>query len=387
MKSHFKSSQRFPTSLLVPNEEIKLFHYMVNHIGDELLLIRKNATIAYANDAAVRGFGYSREMLLKRPITSFFKEAINVGEWQKTYFDPQMRKNKSTSFEIKRVTKNGEVQTIEMNAALMHYGGEEYLLSIARDITLRRQNEEKIRETDKMKALSLFVSGTAQEIKYPLQIVSSRVQQLLKKYKNRDFEYIGYNEFNNLMGTLESVNNQIRECCEITNKLLILNRKKAGIKNDTCDVNEVIQTSTRLLSPQFKVANVNLRLALADNLPEAAMSEGEFKEIVDNVTANALQAMPSGGAVTIKTSADKKGKAIGIEFKDNGVGMSPEVLSHVFEPFFTTKQTGPGKNAGLGLAIVYSIARDRNGEVAIKSNQSHGTVVKVILPASPKRSH
>ncbi len=385
MKSHSKPSQRFPTSLLVPTEEIKLFHYMVSHIGDELLLIRKDATIAYANDAAVRGFGYSRESFLKKPVTRFLKETMSVSEWQNTYFEPFKKRNKTASFEIKRVTKNGEVQTIEVTAAFMRYGGEEYLLSIARDITLRRENEQKVRETDKMKALSLFVSGTAQEIKYPLQAVSSRVQQLLQKYKNRDFEYIGYNEFNNLMGTLESVNNQIRECCEITNKLLIFNRKKAGIRENTCDVNATIRNTARLFLPQLKVTNVDLRLTLAEGLPSVAMSDGEFQEIIANVTGNALQAMPSGGIYSIRTSAERNNRQVTIEFKDNGVGMSPEILTHVFEPFFTTKQIGPGKNSGLGLAIVYSIVKDRNGEVTIKSSQRQGTVVKITLPVSRKR--
>lgn len=355
---------------------------MVSHIGDELLLIRKDATIAYANDAAVRGFGYERESLLEKPVVRFLKEPMSVAEWQKTYFEQLKKKKKTISFEIERVTKKGHTQTLEVTAALMRYGGQEYLLSIARDITLRRQNEEKIRETDKMKALSLFVSGTAQEIKYPLQAISVRIQQLLQKYKNRDFEYIGYNEFNDLMGTLKSVNNQIRQCCEITGKLLILNRKKAGIKESGCDVNSTIKNSLNLFSQQLALTNVRLRLLLADHLAHVAISAGELSEIIANVTANAMQAMPSGGLYLIKTFADKNKRLIHIEFKDDGVGIPKEILSRVFEPFFTTKKTDPGKNSGLGLSVVYSIVKDCDGDVMITSSQRNGTAVKVSLPIS-----
>ena len=159
-----------------------------------------------------------------------------------------------------------------------------------------------------------------------------------------------------------------------------LNKKRVGIQRKGCDANGVISRVLNLLSPQFKLANIKLRLFLSKKLPFVAIDHLELDEIVMNITSNALEAMPNGGVFSIKTSFQKTQNLICIEFRDDGIGIPGEILPRVFEPFFTTKQRGLGQNAGLGLSVVYSIVKDCKGEVSIKSNLRLGTIVTILLP-------
>ncbi len=369
-------------SVLEPQEEIKLFHYMVNHIGDELVLIRPDGTIAYANNSVVKALGCSRNETLKKNVVDLFGAVFDLNEWRTSFFADLKKQGKPVSFEAERYLKGNRTLAIEVTAAYINYGSSEYILAISRDVTSKRSDEEKIRETDKMKALSLFVSGTAQEIKYPLHAILTRIQQMMHKYQNRNFEYIGFKEFTDIMNTIKNISNQVRYCYDITNKLLVLNQKKVGLRQKDCSAAEVIKNSMQLLSQQLSLADVRLKLAISQALPHVATPANELDDVIVNFTMNALQAMPSGGLFTIRVSAERAKKSIRIEFKDDGIGIPKENLPRVFEPFFSTKQRGVGQNAGLGLSIVYSIVKACKGDVTIKSSLRHGTSVVVTLPVS-----
>jgi len=372
--------QRSPLFGLLPHDELKLFNYMVDNIGDELMLINKDGSIAYVNESAVRGLGFSRRVLLSKNITEFFKQKISSEEWTRTSFLPLKKSRRPVTSELERVAKGNKAEIIEVTAVYMRYGMREYILSIGRDITQRKEKEQRVQETNKMKALSLFVSGTAQEIKHPLEVVLAHSQAMLNKYRNREFEYIGFKEFNDIINAIRSIAGQVQYCHDITTKLLVLNKKKAGIQTRGCDINATIRNSMNIFSPQFKLANVSLKLQLAENLPRAAIDSIEMDEVAMNIAANAVQAMPGGGVFAVKTSSEKRGGAIRVDFKDTGIGIPQESLSRVFEPFFTTKPVGPGHNAGLGLSVVSSIIKGCHGQVSIDSSLRSGTVVKVILP-------
>lgn len=353
---------------------------MVDNIGDELMFINKDGSIAYVNESTVKGLGFPRRVLLKKNISQFFKPKISPAEWARKFFLPLKKSARPVTFEITRTVKDNRTQIIEVTAVYVRYGSLEYILSIGRNITQRRENEQRVQETNKMKALSLFVSGTAQEIKHPLEVILAHSQAMLSKYRHREFEYIGFKEFNDIINTIRSIAGQVQYCHDITSKLLMLNKKKAGIQSRGCDINVAIRNSMNIFSPQFKLANVSLKLQLAENLPRAAIDSIEMDEVAMNIAANAVQAMPSGGVFTVRTSYEKREGAIRVDFKDIGIGIPKESLSRVFEPFFTTKPVGPGHNAGLGLSVVSSIIKGCHGQVSIESSLRSGTVVKVILP-------
>ena len=110
------------------------------------------------------------------------------------------------------------------------------------------------------------------------------------------------------------------------------------------------------------------------------MSAVDLTQVLHNLVDNAVQAMPSGGQLTLKTAlAPRKGEVL-LEVSDQGVGIPEDQLSHVFEPFFTTKSRGLRKNSGLGLSIVHSLVCSSHGNLVVQSSLRKGTKVKVFLP-------
>ncbi|MBU8870381.1 MAG: cache domain-containing protein [Gemmatimonadales bacterium] len=134
-------------------------------------------------------------------------------------------------------------------------------------------------------------------------------------------------------------------------------------------------------------SNVQLELDIPQDLWPAEVDTGQFSQIVGNLVVNADQAMPTGGILNVSAmnaeleamegSSLPGGNYLAIEFADNGQGISSENLTRIFDPYFTTKSDGNG----LGLASVYAIIKNHQGEIKVDSPPGSGTVVKILIPA------
>ncbi|MHC4339926.1 MAG: sensor histidine kinase [Planctomycetota bacterium] len=142
------------------------------------------------------------------------------------------------------------------------------------------------------------------------------------------------------------------------------------------DVNALVRRITRLMMPVFHARGVKLELDLASAASRPAPCDpDQLEQVLLNLVQNALDAMPDGGTLTVRTAAMDGGPAISVG--DNGSGIEAEHLDRVFEPFFTTKATGKG--TGLGLFLCQEIARKHGGDIVLDSEPGIGTVVTVTL--------
>ncbi len=373
-------SQGQSNKFMAALEELELFYAIVNEIGDEVLVIRNDGRIAYANQAAVRGMGYPKEKILNKRVTVFFHERKGSVSWLKNNFAALKKKKKSVSFTIDRIVKGGITQTIETTAVYMKYAAQEYVLTVSRDISKKSEVDNLKKEAEKMQAIQHFIAGTTHEIQYPLQGVWKLSENLIEKYRDRDFEYIGYAEFKDMMKTLEVMNDQLKYCLDTTERLLSINRQKVGIKSDHCDVNDVIKESVKLANHQLDILAIKVKLKLGARLADIAVGQLDMLQIITCILTNAIQSITGEGIITIKTSHLKNEDYIRIDCIDNGIGIPKEALPRIYEPFFTTKERGLEKSSGLGLAIVYSIIRANHGEIRVKSSSRKGTAVSISFP-------
>ncbi len=142
-------------------------------------------------------------------------------------------------------------------------------------------------------------------------------------------------------------------------------------------VNEALRDAMRLFEPQFNAVGkppVATELSFADGLPEVDADPDLLHKAFQNLILNALDAMPAGGTLTLRTS-ERDGK-VRIEITDTGKGLTPEECSRLFTPYYTTKQLG----TGLGLAIVQSIVSDHQGTISVSSEEGRGTTFRIDLP-------
>ena len=143
------------------------------------------------------------------------------------------------------------------------------------------------------------------------------------------------------------------------------------------DVNEALRNIIRLFEPQFNVVGkpaIHAEYFLTEPLPEIDADAVLLHRAFQNLVLNALDAMPAGGTLTLRTS-ERSGQVV-IEISDTGTGLTPEECSRLFTPYYTTKHQG----TGLGLAIVQSIVSDHHGTIGVSSEEGHGTTFRIELP-------
>jgi two-component system NtrC family sensor kinase len=126
------------------------------------------------------------------------------------------------------------------------------------------------------------------------------------------------------------------------------------------------------------VNKVKLKKDLGRNLPQIKGNQHNLQQVFLNIFLNAIQSMPDGGELKVRSYVENS--AIKIDIIDTGVGISPENKEKIFVPFFTTKPVGEG--TGLGLSVSYGIIRQHHGEISIESELGHGSKFSIILPVS-----
>jgi signal transduction histidine kinase len=142
------------------------------------------------------------------------------------------------------------------------------------------------------------------------------------------------------------------------------------------NVNEVIDRAFDLAAHTAKMQQVQVIKELATSLPTISADFDQLQQVCTNLILNAIQAMPQGGKLTLRSSLDKD--YLKIEVSDTGYGISPENMRKLFTPFFTTKQEVKG--VGLGLAVSYGIIQRHRGRIEVQSKEKEGTTFTVYLP-------
>jgi len=237
-----------------------------------------------------------------------------------------------------------------------------------------RQNERMFR-AEQLATMGQFAAGIAHELRNPLTAIRSTVQYLASDFAE---DTVQKKLANDILGEVDRLNN-------IVGNLLSL-AQPAESNPEEIDVPQEIDRCLNFIEAKAKSQNVKLQTVFDNNLPKLTFDPAELRQLLLNVMMNGLQAMPEGGALSVKArllaegSRDfrAEGKRILIEVEDEGPGIPPNLREKIFEPFFTTKAGG----TGLGLAICNSIVRRYNGEIRVEKAKSGGTEVKIVLPIS-----
>ena len=153
--------------------------------------------------------------------------------------------------------------------------------------------------------------------------------------------------------------------------------REPGVRRQPTDVNVLVARSVELLEHQSRFATSTIVTELDPTVQEVDANEGQLRQVVLGIAANALEAMEGRGRLTIRTRHG--GDEAVIEFVDEGPGIAADVLPRIFDPFFTTKPAGQG--TGLGLAIAQGIVADHGGRIDVDSAPGAGATFRVVLPA------
>lgn len=244
---------------------------------------------------------------------------------------------------------------------------------LARTNELLSTAQREVARAQRLSAIGQVAAVVAHRIGTPLTALSGHIQLLVEDPQLGTVA----------RGRLETVENQIERTSKIIQDLLIYARKPDLVLS-SLNVNSCLEECVSLLSPELGHRNVALTLNVSSGLGAVQADQHQLQEVFCNLIENALDAMPGGGTLAIRTYAiersgqGEKDDQVAIEIADTGQGIAPEHLDQIFQPFFTTKKSGRG--TGLGLAIARETVRAHQGQIKVETEVGNGTRFLVLLP-------
>lgn len=274
--------------------------------------------------------------------------------------------------------KEYEKGVIPENIKLEEMKGKEFSILLEEMLLLFRKLEkakkeleefyqQRMQRADKLATIGELASSVAHEIKNPLAGINGVIQVLLKDeeipYKAKEI----LREILNLTARLDrTVNNLLRFS------------KDTPAQFSMTNINEIIKKTLFIIEQQAITSKVVLQIQLDSSIPDSLMDEEQIVHLLINIILNAIQAMPDGGKISIKTSLDERdgNKYIKVSISDTGVGIPEGIRDKIFDPFFTTRPHG----TGLGLYICKRIIKAHNGEIWVESEENRGSTFYFIIP-------
>lgn len=340
------------------------YRNIINHAGEAIFLLDHEGRVLEWNKAAESLFAVPRRNVLNRP---FHDIHVCYGVEIDQAMDDAVRLNRSLHFEFPlRRRGRQEVGEISMTlspiAAAAGAPGREDLgrrnafVVIARDITRQKQLETRMSETEKLAGIGQFAAGIAHQLNTPLGSILLSAQMVEESIEEE-----------NELEDVRRIIRQTEQCRQIIKGLLNFARP-SGERKGRVVLAEVVRETIFLMEKTIRSQNVDVILDVDD----AGMVHGnrnEIEQVVFNLLANALDALPDGGRVRIGIRDGETGE-VEMSFDDTGEGIPEEYRDQIFLPFFTTKEYGKG--TGLGLSIVARIVHEHGGRIELGDGDGAG---------------
>jgi PAS domain S-box-containing protein len=224
--------------------------------------------------------------------------------------------------------------------------------------------QDMIIRNEKLAAIGEVSARLAHEIRNPLATIGGFATLIQKKYDDKDRTIRNANIIAEEVHRLEHILSNVLDFT-----------KTGDPKKTSGDINALVHKTLSVMEGNIVSNGVVVVLDLAGEPLVIDFDESQIKQVLINLIQNAINAMPEGGALEIKTSSD--GREARIQIHDTGVGIPPQHLENIFEPFFTTR----GNGTGLGLSISNRIVQNHGGRLEISSKEKGGTMVTIVLPA------
>jgi PAS domain S-box-containing protein len=237
---------------------------------------------------------------------------------------------------------------------------------VGRDLAERRKLELQLRQSQKLTALGVMAGGIAHEIRNPLAVCSSAAQFLQAKQISKDFQ----------KECAEKIQTNIQKASVIIENLLRFARSFLDTEMVEVDLISVLNETLELIANQAKVQKIKIKLSSHKKMILVLGVPGLLQQVFMNICLNAINAMPSGGLLSINVTTIED--RVIVRITDTGVGISPGELDKIFDPFHTSSPVGQG--TGLGLSICYSIIRQHLGSIQAESRLGQGASLIVTLP-------
>ena len=239
-------------------------------------------------------------------------------------------------------------------------------VGVTLDISERKRLEDQLRQAQKLESLGRLAGGVAHDFNNLLTVINGYSELALTELPEHD-------PARALVGEIHRAGER---AASLTRQLLAFSRKQM-VHPKPLILNALV-TETRKMLERLVGDNVEIVTILDPALGWIVADAGQINQVLVNLVVNARDAMPRGGAITIRTANVEETDSILLSVSDTGTGMDEATRQHIFEPFFTTK--GQGQGTGLGLATVHGIVSQFGGSIEVESEPGRGTTFHIVWP-------
>lgn len=351
------------------------YKHLIDTANDAILVL-------YAETKVIVQANQQSSKLLGRPLRAIvgIRGEEIVLECDRTEYDEILdRTFKGTAVagkELHLIHSDGHAIAVEVNTSLTEFEGKKIVQGIFRDITERKRLEEEVRQAQKMELVGRLAGGIAHDFNNLLMVILTQAARI-KNFSNHP----------QLLEGIETVRTAAERAAALTKQLLAFGRKQV-LMLQVLDLNELLREVKGMLST-LPSDQIQLMVIPSSQPLPVKVDPGKIEQVIMNLAVNACDAMPSGGALKIRTARVSRPQSEAsvtshsvpyamVEMTDTGCGMDTETKGHLFEPFFTTKPIGKG--TGLGLSTAYGIVKQSGGTIEVDSVPGEGTTFRVYLP-------
>jgi len=354
-------------------EEVKQseekYRTVVEGALEGVLVVGEDFRVKYVNERLAEILDHPRKELIGVDFRNYLDD-----ESKQLVTDRYVRRQRGEEvpprYDFNVLRKNGEVRNVEISSTVIKDLKENVsTIAFIKDITEKKKMEEQLLQSEKLRALGEMASGVAHDFNNALAAILGNTQLLL--YTAKDEE---------LRETLRTIEKVSKDAAQTVRRLQDFTKKGVRQELFKLDLNSIVKDAMEISKPKWKdeVQGKGIHVEMVSSFEEIPPVEGnasELREVISNIIFNAIEAMPRGGEIAIRTFRKKEG--VYIQISDTGTGMTEEVRKKVFEPFFTTK---PFSNTGLGLSMSYGIIKRFGGEIDVESSVGKGTTFTISLP-------
>jgi len=341
---------------------------------DAIVLTDDTGVVVAMNSAAERLLGVARGHAVGRRLATLLVTEVSLVELAGRRLELDAEREDGTRFPV------------ELSISRIDTAGGVVLALWIRDLRERRHAEDALRNSEaqlrqalKMEAIGRLAGGVAHDFNNVLTAIFGYVDLLLDAMDPADER----------RADAEEIKRAASRAAGLTRQLLAFSRKQI-LQPRRVNLNEVIDSIHGLIS-KLVGHDVELRVEQEASLCEVIADPGQIEQVLMNLAANARDAMPLGGRLTIATSNENvgpddlaslaglpPGRFVCLKVGDTGQGIPASVRPHIFEPFYTTKEQGKG--TGLGLATVYGIVKQSGGWIYLNETPHQGASFSIYLP-------
>jgi len=358
-----------------------LFRSVWENSVDGMRLTDEHGFIVATNGAFCRLVGMSHEQLEDQPFTIIFSAATDREALLRQHRDMFRNGEVREKRECELTLHDNRKVVFEVADSYVESNGKpRLLLSLFSDITVQKQMQEQLRQSQKLEAIGQLAGGIAHDFNNILTIILGHASLLtLSQLEPK------------AMISAKQIKQAAERAAGLTRQLLTFGRKHI-FNTRPIDLNQAVSKMSDMLG-RLLGEDITLQINLARRPAIVEADASMLEQILLNLSVNSRDAMPRGGQLIIgidecavdaehvrRFSEARPGNFICLSHVDTGCGIPPENLQRIFEPFFTTKEIGKG--TGLGLATVFGIVKQHNGWIEVESEPAKGASFRIFLPVS-----